>query len=458
MRRWNSDAVARIVFFAALAFLIFLAGVMVSVANVFPANYVKNAYRGGTALYEKLNLQRNRYATDLWVHERDGRRGVTVHDADRMQPGLTLYTTGEAPKAVLMAPDGTVLHEWHQPFSAIWDRTSAVRDPVPDDHMFFHTAKVSPNGDLLAVYTGVGDSPYGYGLVRLDRDSNVIWKNLDHFHHDFDVDPQGRIYALTHAYRTEPVEHTDHFKYPLLDDYLVVLAPDGQELRRISLLDTVNRSHQRRLLWRIAFYSMEDPLHTNAVEVLTREKAERLREKIPQAAEGQVLLSFRELDGGTLGLLDLEQERLVWALRGPWMAQHDPDILPNGNIILFDNYGHYGKEGESRVVEIDPATGALVWQYVGEVDNPLQSRIRSDQQPQPNGNVLITESDAGRLLEVTRDGEIVWEFVNPVRGGSDNKQIPILSSVQRVDPATLAPEFRASLEVGEIMVKETSTQ
>ena len=27
-----------------------------------------------------------------------------------------------------------------------------------------------------------------------------------------------------------------------------------------------------------------------------------------------------------------------------------------------------------------------------------------------HGNVLITESEGGRLLEVTRDGEIVWEF------------------------------------------------
>jgi hypothetical protein len=31
-----------------------------------------------------------------------------------------------------------------------------------------------------------------------------------------------------------------------------------------------------------------------------------------------------------------------------------------------------------------------------------------------NGNVLITESGAGRLLEVTRSGDIVWEFQNPV--------------------------------------------
>ena len=31
----------------------------------------------------------------------------------------------------------------------------------------------------------------------------------------------------------------------------------------------------------------------------------------------------------------------------------------------------------------------------------------------PNGNTLITEGSEGRLLEVTPDYEIVWEYINP---------------------------------------------
>jgi hypothetical protein len=30
-----------------------------------------------------------------------------------------------------------------------------------------------------------------------------------------------------------------------------------------------------------------------------------------------------------------------------------------------------------------------------------------------NGNTLITESDAARVFEVTAEGQIVWEYVNP---------------------------------------------
>lgn len=445
-------------FFSAVAFLVFIAGALATLADVFPAGYVKDAYRGGTALYEKLNLQRDRFATDLWVHERDKRRGVTVHVPDKTQPGMTLYTSGDAPTALLLAADGRVLHQWGRPFSELWDETAAVRAPVPDDHMHFHKAHVFPNGDLLAVYTGVGDSPFGYGLVKFDRESNVVWKNLDHFHHDFDLAEDGRIYGLTHAYRKQPLEGVEHFKPPVLDDFLVVLSPEGEIQKRISLLDVFNDSNYRRLLWRVAYYSMEDPLHTNGVEVLSREEAELLGRKIPGAAEGQVLLSFRELDGGTLALVDPEQERIVWATRGPWLAQHDPDILPSGNILMFDNYGHFGEEGESRVIEVDPATGALAWVYTGDRDNPLQSRIRSDQERQPNGNTLITESDGGRLLEVTPEGEIVWEFVNPVRGGEGDSLIPVVSSAQRIGPAYLTPEFRASLDRRETLAKEAYTR
>ena len=34
----------------------------------------------------------------------------------------------------------------------------------------------------------------------------------------------------------------------------------------------------------------------------------------------------------------------------------------------------------------------------------------------PNGNTLVCEGDFGRLFEVTTDGELVWEFVNPYFG------------------------------------------
>jgi hypothetical protein len=48
--------------------------------------------------------------------------------------------------------------------------------------------------------------------------------------------------------------------------------------------------------------------------------------------------------------------------------------------------------------------------------------LRGDAQALPNGNVLITESTKGRVLEITRAGEIVWEFWSPTRGEANRRR------------------------------------
>ena len=204
------------------------------------------------------------------------------------------------------------------------------------------------------------------------------------------------------------------------------------------MLDALVASPYARMLNTVAWYSKDDYVHTNAVDVVDEQAAMRL-----SGMPGhQVLVSMREL--GAIGLLDLDREVFTWALRGSWVGQHDPDLLPNGNMLLFDNYGNYGPGGISRVIEFNPKTLELVWSYTGDDQNPLQSNLRSDQERLANGNTLITESDGGRVIEVTRDGELVWEYVDPIRGGDGDEFIPVVSEAQRIDPAKLDPKFLES--------------
>lgn len=456
------------IFILAIAFLAFVGGAVGAVANVFPAGYIRDAYRAGTALMDKRNRTYNPYATDLWAKARTDHRRVTVYDADRTQPGLTLYTSGEGARAHLISLDGEIQHTWEKPFSSVWDESAAVRDPVPDVQTYFNKARLLPNGDLLAIYTGVGDTPYGYGMIKLDRDSGVIWKNLDYFHHDFTVAADGRIYGLTHDFRTTSIDGVDHLPKPVLEDFLVVVSPEGRTLQKISLLDAINKSKDyRKFLWRVPFYSLEDPLHVNSVDVLDAEASRALSTRIPVASEGHVLLSFRELAGGSIALLDMDKEEIVWATRGAWLSQHDADVMPNGNIMLFDNRGAVGKGGRSRVIEIDPGNGGgITWTYQGTEERKLESVIRSSQELQPNGNVLITESNGARLLEVTRDGDIVWEFINPVRVGEDVHQgrnglkgdlAPVVSWGQRIDIESLQAGFRSEI-LGKSLAKQELSQ
>jgi hypothetical protein len=254
------------------------------------------------------------------------------------------------------------------------------------------------------------------------------------------------------------VKDVDHLKPPVLEDFLTIVSPeDGRTIRRISLINAFRDSDYRRFLWLVPYYSLEDPLHSNGVKVLEGEGAEQLAAKVPGAAPGQLLLSFREVGNGVVALLDPQQQKIVWATRGPWHAQHDVDLLPNGDLLLFDNLGHFGPGGKSRVIEFDPATNAIPWAYAGDAQHEFESLIRGSQERLPNGNTLITESQGGRLFEVTQQGETVWEFVTPVRDRKTHKQLPIVSFGQRIDPNSLDPDFQRVV-LANLQAKEKETE
>lgn len=429
------DRTLQAVSLAGLAALLFVGGALVAITGVFPATVLKDAYTGGRAVYARWTSDDDITRTDLWNPARTGGRGVVTHDVGRMQPGLTLYSSGHEAAAFLLTADGRVEHTWRRPFSTVWTDSAPIRDPLPDTNVYFRRLKAFPNGDLLAIYEGAGDTPYGYGMVKLDRNSEVIWRYFGRTHHDFDVAPDGRIYALTHENRTRPLPRMGHLEATRLDDFLDILSPDGRLLKRVSLIETVANSDFAHLLYNVPALSVADPLHTNTVKVLTPETVQAF----PGARAGQVLLSFRDI--GAIAVLDVERKRIVHAARGPWFGQHDPEVLANGNLLIFDNLGGFeGPAGRSRILELDPRTMALVWQYTGTADRPFESEIRADQQRLPNGNTLINESSGGRILEVTAAGETVWEFVNPVRLGDRDEWIPIIAGAERLAPDFFRPD------------------
>lgn len=131
-------------------------------------------------------------------------------------------------------------------------------------------------------------------------------------------------------------------------------------------------------------------------------------------AQGLVLMSLRT----TAGIIGVDKARGSVRLHVPpgvVSHQHAPVPLANGNILAFDN-GNFRTRAHvafSRVVEIDPATNAVVWSYADEMVSAFFTPYMGNAQRLPNGNTHITESATGRLFEVTPAGEVVWEYVIP---------------------------------------------
>lgn len=418
------DAVLRFMFGVSVAFLCFVAGTAATYTDSYKS-VLRQAFAAGSALYFKVVAPPN-----LWFPARFDEAGVTRNDLPNGSTDLVLFTTNEA-KAHLMNRSGEILHEWHLPFSAAWPEGAHLIDPAPDEHIYWRRVHVFPNGDLLAIYEGIGMSPYGGGMVKIDRDSNLIWKFTANVHHDFDFDEHGNIYALAHRYRNDVVAGIDELEPPLIEDYIAVISPDGVLLRELSIPQAIATSRYRGLLGLMPT-TRGDVTHTNNLEILDGGLADRF----PQFAAGQILVSMLKLN--TIAVIDPDEQAVTWAAAGLTVRQHDPDFLPNGRILLFDNHGHdRAAEGASRVVELDPDTLEVAWSYAGSETEPLFSENRASQQRLANGNTFITESTAGRLLEVTPTGDIVWEYVTPRRyDGGDEISIVCSGILVRRDDLT----------------------
>ena len=86
----------------------------------------------------------------------------------------------------------------------------------------------------------------------------------------------------------------------------------------------------------------------------------------------------------------------------PWGAIHDIHVLTNGHIMVQ-------RDRMGDIVEIDPTTKSVVWNYHAAKRNGNEERRIEVHafQPLPNGHLMISESGAQRIIEVDRDGTLI---------------------------------------------------
>ena len=342
---------------------------------------------------------------------------MLISDRSRVYAGLNLYSSGHAPEALLMTADGDIVHRWRVEFDVVFPD-----QPAESRNQNQHTLRrvdLLADGSLIAIFEGLG-------IVKLGRDSRVIWSLREAAHHDFFPTADGGAVVLTRAAR--PLEVEDR-SVILLEDFVVRLDGDGRPVSRASIVEAVRESRYYGLYsvptppGLVSTHETVEMFHTNTLEPL----AGGCIPPIEVACDQAVLVSFPFTN--TVGLLDLGDGELIWALSGLFDGQHDPSLLPNGRLLLFDN----GRSRQaSRVIEVDPLDGSVVWEYGGSDEERFYSWCCSTVQALPNGNRLITVTDEGRAFEVTPDHEVVWEFWSPHRAGEEEQFVAALWEVQRV--------------------------
>ncbi|MFC1634059.1 aryl-sulfate sulfotransferase [Planctomycetota bacterium] len=405
--------------------------------------------------------------------------GVTIYDPDRCWNGYTLLSSqsGHQPDpngplymAILVDMEGNLVKEW-------------ALEKVP--------MKMIPGGYVWGAAPKPGG---GRALTLVDWDGNILWQVDRNHHHDFQVEGNPVGYYVPGMESTveggkclilgksnpDPNLTAHISEFPLKDDTLWELDADGNVLWQWKAwehfeqmgFDDAAKDTIRTV--RVGGGGTTDWTHGNAAAWLGPNKwydqgdlrfhPENVIISLRTSNITAIVARYDHPDG------DWVSGDIVWRVGpnysagtpehkiGQIIGQHHSHVIPQGlpgagNILIFDNgtdagfgavvpglvRGTYPNtlSDFSRVVEFNPITMDLVWEYKQQhptedldADGDIKGSERkfvsariSGAQRLENGNTLICEGRTGRVFEVTPEGDMVWEYISPYTGPID-AQVP----------------------------------
>ncbi len=314
--------------------------------------------------------------------------GLTHFDEARATPGFTLFSPLWGRNTYLLDMRGEVVHRWDLPAG------------------LGGYARLLPNGNLFVSIntpTGPGFSGGAQGgrLLELDWNGKVVNAFVDDFqHHDAWRLANGHtIYA---AWEKMPEEHAARVR----GGRAGTQPPEGMYS---DVVREVDAAGNRVFEWRACDMEIE----SYELNPMSPRRVWAWCNTTFPLANGDILISLRQIS--TCAIIDRQTSRFRWEKTDfSWGGQHDPQILPNGNMILFANgWSTDEPHPYSRVIEFNPDTDEEVWTYEEAPGRNFYSHHISGQERLWSGNTLICEGLWGRLFEVTPQGALVWEYISP---------------------------------------------
>ncbi len=317
-----------------------------------------------------------------------------------------VFLAGRDDVVRLIAPNGLVVRSWEA------EEGAALGHPLAVNRGEFITFKSYDDGRT--------------SLVHLDFDGNVLFELFEpegkEFHHDFDLLENGNYLILCR----QDLERPEISDQTIEDDCLMEVNPEGEIVWEWTTADHFDAFGFSQEVQDGIFAAGGDWAHANAASPIPADNPHT----DPRFLAGNIIMSYRFVS--RVAVVDRSTGDIVWTGQFS-IGQHDTQMVPGslpggGNITIFNNgFGeHYDSsidiEDHSSVVEVDPITEEVVWEYTAEMSNlprwHFYSHFISSAQRLANGNTLICEGALGRVFEVTPEGKIVWEFVSPWTGPS----------------------------------------
>ncbi len=297
---------------------------------------------------------------------------------------------------------GKVVHSWRPDVEAINalsktpERFTHLKRDYGARRYMEHHPYALDDGSL--VYHGMG-SP----LVKIDACSRVVWTVDGDFHHSIEKNAYGDFWTIeTFHPPTIPFVGEDFD-----DDAITKVSADGRVLFRKSAAQLLIDAGLYHVVYSHNKYD-EDPIHLNDVQPVLFDG--------PYWKKGDLFISLR--NPSMIALYRPSADEVVWRRQGPWLMQHDVDIISDHEIAVYNNNAVAaptgGKTvGSNDIIIYDFATGKTREPFTaGFEKNQIRTVTNGLFRLLPDGSVMVEEHDYGRLLAMTPDGEVRWGFIN----------------------------------------------
>ena len=315
---------------------------------------------------------------------------VSYYAPEKAYNGYTLFTPMMGSVTWLIDMEGRLVHCWEMPYPP-----GGYGKLLPNGNLLY------PGKDIKGPATWVGAS--GGVILEVDWNDNILWEYREPYqHHDLCRMDDGNTMILGLVEVPDDIVPKVRGGIP------------GTELEGMMWTDFFREvTPAGEVVWEWFAYEHLDTEVDIITPLSTRGEWTHANSCFVMP-NGDVLTTFHHLD--TVAIIDKSTGNIKWRWGvGELAHPHDPTLLDNGNILVFDNGSRRRKRPPdySRVVEVNPKTGEIEWEYMADPPRSFYSHFISGAQRLPNGNTLICEGAWGRFFEVTLDKEVVWEFISP---------------------------------------------
>jgi hypothetical protein len=317
--------------------------------------------------------------------------------------------------------DGQVHHRWMPDADELLansPRDSPLATPSAWTKRYYRAIHPLPleNGDLII-------KDHQTPLFRIDACGGMVWKQDKRlFHHSTESDGAGGVWVPS---LIEP-HTTDRTAEDFVEGGLAHVSADGKILEEISLVGILMRHGMEYDMFTFGDYQ-NDPVHLNDIQPVLSDG--------PYWKKGDLFLSMRNLS--MVMLYRPSTDQIIWMKQGPWLAQHDINILDDHRIGIFDNFayerGTGGRvHGTNRIAVYDFTTGTVTFPFAEAMQQQdVKTLFEGLYDPMPDGGIVIEEDNAGRIVVLTATGKLAAEYINK----ATNKRVYRMGWSRYIPPA-----------------------